>query len=158
MGGKMTGDMKFDRAEAIGLYDQLHLEFDLGEFHVLAGSLRRGKYIVGDLDIVLMQEDADRIGAALWGFQKNGKPKKSGVYRGIQVDLYPATTKTFGAMVVFATGSGKFNIRMRKKAQGMGYKLNQYGVWDGDRRVAGAFEEGVFDALGMLYVIPEERI
>ena len=60
-------------------------------------------------------------------------------------------------MALFLTGSQKFNIIVRGEAKRQGYKLNQYGLWQGDERIAGKSEEQIFDALGLKYVRPIDR-
>jgi len=76
----------------------------------------------------------------------------------MQIDVFLATVENWGAMLLFATGSGKFNINMRGVAKRLfGYKLNQYGVWDGDVCLASKTEHEIFAVLKLPYQIPEKR-
>jgi len=158
MGGKLTDGKKIARREAEGILSKFFKEFP-DEIHgQVAGSFRRGKYILGDLDVVIEDTPAVRRRlSSLWGFQKNGKVKRSGLFMEMQIDVNLATVENWGAMLLFATGSGKFNINMRGIAKRLGYKLNQYGLWYGETCLASKTEHEIFATLNIDYLIPEER-
>jgi len=63
----------------------------------------------------------------------------------------------WGAALLYFTGSKNFNIRMRNAAIAKGWKLNEYGLWDGDKLIAGKTEEEIFEALGWEFVEPTAR-
>jgi DNA polymerase (family 10) len=129
---------------------------------MICGSIRRGKPEVGDVDIVM---EVPPDGAAkmdlklveLCGRQKNGKPNRKFLIDGVQVDIYLATAEDWGTQVLMWTGSKTFNITCRAKANSLGLMLNQYGLWDGETRLAGKTEEEAFKALDMKPVPPEGR-
>jgi len=158
MGGKLTDGKKIDRKDArLILHTFLNL-FPLSTQCEIAGSYRREKYILGDLDVVFEDTPAVRRRlSSLWGFQKNGKVKRSGLFMGMQIDVNLATVENWGAMLLFATGSGKFNINMRGIAKRRGYKLNQYGLWNGETCLASKTEHEIFNVLNLPYQLPEER-
>ena len=130
---------------------------------LIAGSLRRQKTFVHDIDIVAIvadetaQKRLDDWLANRFGRQANGKPARRGEIRGMAVDIYIATPEDVGAQLLTWTGSAEYNIRMRAKAKRKGFKLNQYGLWRGDERVAGRTEAEIFEALGLEFKPPEKR-
>lgn len=171
MGGKATGGRRCLLAEALEIESALKREFEgLYERWEVAGSVRRGKPEVGDVDIVVIPKDgvlfADdfnkRVGD-MFGWQvtkKKGefpKPKKSGLVEGVQVDFFVTTVEGWGAMLAFATGSAVTNIKQRQKAKTLGLLLNEKGVWRDGVRIAGATEEDVYEALELDFIKPSER-
>jgi DNA polymerase (family 10) len=133
---------------------------------VAAGSLRRGKETVGDIDLLCRAgaKDATRIIEAfakapgVQRVQAQGGTKGSVLLeRGVQADLRVVEAESFGAALAYFTGSKEHNIRLRELAQKKGLKLNEYGLFKGDTPVAGEEEPGVYKALGLAYVAPELR-
>ena len=155
-----------------------------------AGSLRRGKDSIGDVDILAAAggEDAKQVAAIFDAFANHeavaevylrGDTKCSvrttGQFKGMQADLRVVHPESFGAALMYFTGSKEHNVKMRERAQARGMSLNEYGLWkgdalkpgkegpgDGDRRalgeaVASRSEEDVFGALGLAWVPPELR-
>ncbi|HKS59687.1 MAG TPA: helix-hairpin-helix domain-containing protein [Thermoplasmata archaeon] len=129
-----------------------------------AGSLRRSRESVGDLDIVATSTKAAAVFdafAALPGIQSvslRGDTKMTVfVAPGIQVDLRVVEPEAFGAALQYFTGSKEHNIHLRTIARDRGLKVNEYGVWKGEERVAGASEEEVYGALGLDWMPPEIR-
>jgi DNA polymerase (family 10) len=128
----------------------------------MAGSLRRGKSTVGDLDI--LSTDARVIDAVkgcpgvaqvLEGGRKRTSVK---LEDGVQVDVRLFAPEEYGAAQVYFTGSKDHNIALRNLAMERGWKLNEYGLFDNrGKRLAGRTEEEVYDKLGMQYVPPELR-
>jgi len=128
----------------------------------MAGSLRRGKSTVGDLDI--LSTDARVIDAVkgcpgvaqvLEGGRKRTSVK---LEDGVQVDVRLFAPEEYGAALVYFTGSKDHNIALRNLAIERGWKLNEYGLFDKEgKRLAGRTEEEVYDKLGMEYVPPELR-
>ncbi|AOJ05693.1 MULTISPECIES: DNA polymerase/3'-5' exonuclease PolX [Burkholderia] len=131
---------------------------------LVAGSFRRRRETVGDLDILVTASDPAKVAARFVGYDEvervlaNGDTRSSVVLRcGIQVDLRVVTPASLGAALVYFTGSKAHNIAMRRIAQARDLKINEYGVFHGERRVAGATEESVYASIGLDWVPPELR-
>jgi len=132
-----------------------------------AGSLRRGKETVGDLDIVVTGGDATtvldrfvehpKVGDVL-GHGENKASARFGV-EGIHVDVRALPPESYGAAMQYFTGSKEHNVALRSRALKRGYSLNEYGLTDakGGKRVAGATEEAIYQALGLAWIPPELR-
>jgi DNA polymerase (family 10) len=131
-----------------------------------AGSYRRGAPTVGDLDI-LVTGDLDNM-----KFEKavrkifsditilgSGETKISFVIfpNNLQVDIRFLPKESYGAALLYFTGSKDYNVMMRKKAIELGYLLNEYGLFKDGEYYKGATEEEVFEVLGMKYVEPTKR-
>lgn len=131
---------------------------------VLAGSFRRGRETVGDLDLLISATDAAAVTRALHDYDQIGAWSAEGPRRvtvklrnGLQVDLRISEPARFGAALHYFTGSKAHNIHVRRMAQARGLKINEYGVFRGDRLVAGETEESVFDAVGLPWIPAEMR-
>ncbi|MBK5206673.1 MAG: DNA polymerase/3'-5' exonuclease PolX [Polaromonas sp.] len=131
---------------------------------VAAGSLRRRRETVGDLDLlVTIQRDSpvmDRFTTStdVRRVLSKGSTRASVVIRsGLQVDLRAVAPASFGAAWLYFTGSKAHNIALRKLAQDAGLKLNEYGLYRGDQQIAGETEASVYQALGLTYIEPELR-
>ena len=131
---------------------------------VLAGSFRRMRETVGDLDILVIAEDAADALRRFTGYGEVEKVLASGGTRasvilacGIQVDLRVVPQQSFGAALHYFTGSKAHNIAIRKLGQARGLKINEYGVFKGKRRVAGETEASVYTAVGLPEIPPELR-
>ncbi|KVV50514.1 phosphoesterase [Burkholderia cepacia] len=131
---------------------------------VPAGSFRRRRETVGDLDILVTARDPQAVADAFVGDGEvarvlaHGKTKSSVVLaNGLQVDLRVVDADAFGAALVYFTGSKAHNIALRRIAQAGGLKINEYGVFRGDERIAGATEASVYAAIGLHEVPPELR-
>ncbi|VWB09369.1 DNA polymerase/3'-5' exonuclease PolX [Burkholderia lata] len=131
---------------------------------VPAGSFRRRRETVGDLDILVTARDPVAVAEAFVGYGEvarvlaHGKTKSSVVLAsGLQVDLRVVDADAFGAALVYFTGSKAHNIALRRIAQAGGLKINEYGVFRGDERIAGATEASVYAAIGLHDVPPELR-
>jgi len=131
---------------------------------VIAGSYRRMKETVGDVDFLAC---SDQPGEAIERFVRYGEVKEvraQGTTRaavvlacGLQADLRVVPRESFGAALHYFTGSKAHNIAVRKLGMERGLKINEYGVWRGRRRVAGDSEESVYAAVGLPYIAPELR-
>ena len=129
-----------------------------------AGSFRRRKESVGDLDLLVTGGSAETVMEA---FTKHGDvveilgrgETKSSVRlrNGLQVDLRLVPPESFGAALLYFTGSKEHNIELRKLAIERGLSLNEYGLTRGDKTVAGRTEEEVYRALGLAWIPPELR-
>jgi DNA polymerase (family 10) len=131
-----------------------------------AGSLRRMKETVKDIDILVTSTSPARVMEVFVGLPNvaevlaHGETKSSVRLReGIQADLRVVEPDSFGAALQYFTGSKQHNIRVRELAQRRGLKVSEYGVFEeqSNRRVAGATEEEVYAALGLPWFPPELR-
>lgn len=131
----------------------------------LAGSLRRGKETVGDLDILAVSDSPEEAARAFCTLPEVEEilaqgPKKSSVklVGGLQADLRIVPEESFGAALQYFTGSKEHNIRLRERAVARGWKLNEYGLFDeNEQMIAGKTEEEIYRALGLIYIPPELR-
>ena len=130
----------------------------------LAGSFRRSRETVGDLDVLVTSEDPEKVFDAFSRFPEvkevmlRGGTKESVVLtQGIQVDLRVVEPEEFGAAWVYFTGSKDHNVRLRTMAQERGLKINEYGVLRGEERVGGRTEADVYATLDLAWIPPELR-
>lgn len=130
------------------------------------GSLRRRKETVGDVDILIgaSAKDAPEIMthfvkyAHVENVLAQGKTKSSVILNtGIQIDLRVIELESYGAALHYFTGSKNHNIAIRDRAKKKGLKVNEYGVFKGEKQIAGKTEEEVFKAVGLPFIIPELR-
>ena len=131
---------------------------------IAAGSLRRMRETVGDIDILVTAVPGSRVTARFADYQEVKEvlargPTRSSVMlkSGLQVDLRVVPPESYGAALHYFTGSKAHNIAVRRIAQEAGLKLNEYGVFRGDRRIAGDTETSVFAAVGLPWIPPELR-
>ena len=149
--------------EAEGIFQTLSSYFEaLGIAVGMAGSLRRGRSTVGDLDLVSTDPRAmDAIGVCPGVAQVlESGPKRASVKLadGVQVDLRLFADEEYGAAMMYFTGSKDHNIAMRNLAIEKGWKLNEYGLFDrAGARLAGSTEQEVYGKLGLEYIPPELR-
>jgi DNA polymerase (family 10) len=132
-----------------------------------AGSLRRGRETVGDLDLLVTGPNADAALDRFMAYPKveealgRGENKASAKVgrEGLQVDVRALPRQSFGAAMQYFTGSKEHNVALRARAVRMGLKLSEYGLYraQDDARVAGETEAGVYQALGLAWIPPELR-
>jgi DNA polymerase (family 10) len=133
-----------------------------------AGSLRRGRETIGDLDLLGLADDPERVierFTALPGVSQvlgAGQTKGSVLLeyrprRTIQVDLRIVPDESFGAAWQYFTGSKEHNVRLRELAVKRGWSLNEYGLTHGPKVIASAAEEDIYAALGLPWIPPELR-
>ena len=132
----------------------------------IAGSLRRMKETIGDIDILVSSLNPDSIMEDFIRYPDvkivlaKGSKKSSVILRdGIQVDVRVVKPESFGAALQYFTGSKEHNIQIRNIAMKKGLKINEYGVFrkDTDEYIAGKTEEEVYRAIGLQYIEPELR-
>lgn len=130
----------------------------------IAGSYRRKKETVGDLDILVTSsnpKDLINYFVAYEGIKEvlsKGTTRSSIVLNtGLHVDLRVLKSESFGSGLYYFTGSKTHNIEVRKIARRMGLKINEYGVFEGEKRLAGKTEEEVFKTIHLDYIPPELR-
>lgn len=131
---------------------------------VMAGSFRRMKETVGDLDILVAAEAGSSVVTHFTGYDEVADVLASGATRasvvlkcGLQVDLRVVEAASLGSALCYFTGAKGHNIIMRRLAQERGLKLNEYGVFRGATRIAGESEESVYRAVGLPWIAPELR-
>lgn len=142
-----------------------HLQSVAGVAQVeVAGSYRRGRDTVGDLDFVVCGRPGVDLAAALRGYGDLQSIAAAGPTRctvllknGLQVDLRLVGRESLGSALAYFTGSRDHSIRLRRRAQERGHKLNEYGLFHGRRRIAGSTEKDVYRALGLAFIPPELR-
>ncbi len=131
---------------------------------LVAGSLRRRKETVGDLDFLVSARDPGKVGRAFAGMPEvqhvYGRGETKVLVRlasGMDADLRLVPEASFGAALCYFTGSKAHNVALRRIAQGRGLKLNEYGLFRERKKLAGRTEEEVYDALGLEWIPPELR-
>jgi len=131
---------------------------------VIAGSYRRRKETVGDLDILATCKKGSKVMEAFVDYEdvdevvSQGKTRSTIILNsGLQVDLRVLAQVSFGAALHYFTGSKSHNIAVRKLGVKRGLKINEYGVFKGKKRVAGKTEEEVYEKVELPYIEPELR-
>ncbi|MBZ5576501.1 MAG: DNA polymerase/3'-5' exonuclease PolX [Acidobacteriia bacterium] len=132
-----------------------------------AGSLRRGRETVGDLDLLVTGPNAAAVLEKFVAYPKveevlsRGENKASAKVgrEGLQVDVRALTPESFGAAMQYFTGSKDHNVAVRTRAVKMGFKLSEYGLYRvaDESKVAGDSEAGIYEALGLRWIAPELR-
>lgn len=137
---------------------------DFLEKLTVAGSFRRKKETVRDLDLVAISTNPQKAMKHFTAFDEVERIIVSGDTRssvrlrtGLQVDLRIVDKDSFGAALMYFTGSREHTIALRTLAQEKGMKLNEYGLYKGDKMLASENEADVYQALGMRYIEPELR-
>ena len=130
----------------------------------VAGSYRRGRETVGDLDILATTGAPAACIERFCGYTEVARIIARGPTRatvvltsGLQVDLRAVAPAEFGSALQYLTGSKAHSIALRRRAQQQGLKLNEYGVFRGPERLAGETEAEVYSSLGLPWIPPELR-
>ena len=130
----------------------------------IAGSYRRCKETVGDLDILATTKGASDVMDRFVKYDEVKDVPAHGETRatvrlkcGLQVDLRVVPAESFGAALQYFTGSKAHNIEIRRLGQERKLKINEYGVFRGEKRIAGDTEESVYRAVGLPWIAPELR-
>ena len=132
----------------------------------IAGSIRRWKDTIKDIDILATSKDPKAVMHAFVHLPEvkdvlmHGPTKSSLILRdGIQVDLRVVEEDSFGAALAYFTGSKTHNIRLREMAVRAGLKLNEYGIFreKDDKKLGGKNEEDIYRILGLPFIAPEMR-
>ncbi len=130
----------------------------------IAGSYRRGRETVGDLDILVTTGKPDAVMKRFTTYEEvdevlsRGSTRATVILRcGLQVDLRVVDASCMGAALQYFTGSKAHNIQVRRLAQQRRLKINEYGVFRGERRIAGDTEPSVYRAVGLPWIPPELR-
>jgi DNA polymerase (family 10) len=130
----------------------------------MAGSLRRMKETIGDVDFLVVSRDPEgvmNVFVSLPGVEKiwaKGKTKSSvRMAEGFDMDVRVIAPESYGAALQYFTGSKEHNIALRKIAIGRGFKLSEYGLFKGSKNVVAKAEEEIYRRLGLQWIPPEMR-
>lgn len=155
--------LSFALEQALPVYESVSSHPDVIRY-MLAGSLRRSKETIKDIDIVVSARKSDRIMdhftslKSVERVEAKGKTKSSVILdSGINADLRVVSDKEFPYAVHHFTGSKDHNHQMRSRAKKMGIKMNEYGLFKGEKLIACKDEEEIFAKLGLTCIPPELR-
>jgi len=130
----------------------------------VAGSCRRWKETVGDLDVLVTSSDSAEAMQTLANHERTEKVLLRGetkqrvrLRNGIEMDLRAVPEESYGAALQYFTGSKEHNIVIRRRAQERGLKISEYGVFRNEELVAGATEEDVYETVDLPWIPPELR-
>lgn len=162
-----TTEQRFSLAVAKSEADEIVadlLELESVKQASVAGSCRRLKETVGDLDILATSTDSAEAMDRLASHERVDKVLARGetkqrvrLLSGIEMDLRVVPEESYGAAMQYFTGSKEHNIVIRRRAQDRGLKLNEYGIFKGDKAVASRTEEEVYQAVDLPWIPPELR-
>ena len=173
--GKSSGRMLLDKAEsdAQGFAQYIAEGCEQVESATPAGSLRRGRETIGDIDLLVTlraghdkQADIDEVAEHILGYPRieqklaHGENKVSVLLEsGAQVDVRVLDKNSFGAALLYFTGSKEHNVALRGRANDMGWTLNEYALTTlkGGRSVASKTEADIYAKLKLAYIEPELR-
>ncbi len=129
-----------------------------------AGSIRRMQETVGDLDILVISKKPSAVMdffvsmPEVEAVYSRGDTKSSvRLKMGMDADLIVLPSESFGSALQYFTGDKYHNIELRQIAVKHGYKLNEYGLYEGEKLIAGQTEEGIYEKLGFAWIPPELR-
>jgi len=131
---------------------------------VVAGSVRRRKETIGDIDILIISDNADpvmeffvKMPEVIEIFGKGSTKSSVKVSMGLNIDLRVLPQKSYGAGLNYFTGSKEHNVTLRELAIKKGYKLSEYGLFKGKKQLEAETEEKIYELLGLDYIEPELR-
>ena len=164
---KTTAKANFEKTTYLEAMDQaIELQTELKKIcsktHI-AGSIRQGKKMIGDIDIVVLPKDLDTFYddvKELIEFEYGATKKIFGMYKGRPINIFVTTNESYGACLYQCTGPALYNIHKRRLAKTKGFKLNEYGLFDREtnEQVAGETEQSIFETLGWNYKEPKDRL
>ena len=159
--GRFRLDVAYETAARLSKYIR---EFKGVDEVTPAGSLRRGRETVGDLDVLVTGRNLGSLPDHLVKFPEVAQVLAKGddkvsfkLASGMQVDIRLLPPESYGAALMYFTGSKEHNVALRARAQRTGLKLSEYGLYRGERTVASRTEEEVYEALGLPWIPPELR-
>lgn len=130
----------------------------------IAGSYRRRQETIGDIDILVTCEDSEAVITRFINYDEvdeilsNGETRSSVILKsGLQVDLRVLPRKSYGAALLYFTGSKAHNIVIRSLAKQNGWKVNEYGLYEGEEYLVGETETDIYNKLGLPFFEPELR-
>ncbi|MFW6100345.1 MAG: DNA polymerase/3'-5' exonuclease PolX [Bacteroidota bacterium] len=129
-----------------------------------AGSYRRKKETVGDMDLLVVADNPTEVMNQFVSYEEveeviaHGETKSSVILRtGLQVDLRVIPRESYGAAMLYFTGSKAHNVAIRRIAREKEYKINEYGIYNGETWKAGRTEEEMYNQIGLSHIEPELR-
>ncbi len=159
--GRFRLDTAFETAQELAEYLR---EFKGVEQVTPAGSLRRGRETVGDLDLLVTGRDHRRLADHFVKFPRvaqvlaKGEDKVSVKLKNdMQVDVRLLERESYGAALQYFTGSKEHNVALRERAKRRGWKLSEYGLFHGEKVIASRTEEEIYEKLGLPWIPPELR-
>ncbi len=159
--GRMNLGLAFPLASSI--VESMKRTTGLAKIEV-AGSLRRMKEDIGDIDILATGSEGKKVITAFTGLPEVREVLASGdtkgsivVEGGTQIDLRVVEEESYGAALQYFTGSKPHNIRLRSIARSKDIKINEYGIFRNDKRIGGREEFEVYNLLDMIWIPPELR-
>ncbi|MFZ5616283.1 MAG: DNA polymerase/3'-5' exonuclease PolX [Pseudomonadota bacterium] len=130
----------------------------------VAGSYRRQRETVGDLDVLVASDAPRKVMDHFIAFEelaaidaRGGTRATVRLMSGFQIDCRVVDRDSYGAALVYFTGSKAHNIKLRKRGAARGLKINEYGVFKGEKRLAGRTEKDVYATVGLPFIAPELR-
>jgi len=169
MGGKATkNERKVSRAAIAAAFQELDSKLKhFCERTMLCGSYRRGKDLIGDMDVVVipihaldlvLPPEATALKEQIFANNKRTSIVLPTPEGDVQCDVYVSTHEEWGAQILTWTGSAAHNIYLRSAAKKLGWLLNQYGLWDSNgNRLDNGTEKSIFSKIGWRYLEPNER-
>jgi len=131
---------------------------------VVSGSVRRMKETIGDADFLVISDNPKRVMDYFVSMPEvidiigKGETKSSVKLKtGMDVDVRVVPEESFGAALQYFTGSKDHNVALRRIAQEKGWKLSEYGLFEGEKQIAGRTEEEIYEKLGLQWIPPELR-
>jgi len=159
--GRFRLDTAYETAQTLAAYLKQLKEV---EQVTPAGSLRRGRETVGDLDLLVTGRDHAKIAEHFSKYPGvdqilgKGEDKVSvKLQNGMQVDVRLLEEEAYGAALMYFTGSKEHNIALRERARKHGWKLSEYGLFEGEKVLARRTEEEVYKKFGLAWIPPELR-
>jgi DNA polymerase (family 10) len=129
----------------------------------IVGSIRQGKGMIGDIDIVVIPsiEPGEFLEQckSIIEYEYGGKKKIFGMFMGRPINIFVTDESGYGACTYQMTGPVKYNILMRRRAKLKGFRLNEYGLYNREsgEYIAGQTERSIFEAMELQYKAPIER-
>jgi DNA polymerase (family 10) len=159
--GRFRLDTAWETAEELDAYLR---QFGGVERVTPAGSLRRGRETVGDLDLLVTGLNLGGLAEHFVKFPRvaqvlvKGEDKASAkLSNGMQVDVRMLAPESYGAALQYFTGSKEHNVALRDRAKRRGWKLSEYGLFEGEKVVASRTEEEIYQKLGLAWIPAELR-
>jgi len=159
--GRFRLDTAWETAEELETYLR---QFRGVERVTPAGSLRRGRETVGDLDLLVTGRNLGGLADHFLKFSRIGQVLVKGedkasakLANGMQVDVRMLAPESYGAALQYFTGSKEHNVALRERAKRKGWKLSEYGLFEGEKVLASRTEEDIYQKLGLPWIPPELR-
>jgi len=162
---RVTGRFRLDTVSELAEELEAYLRQFRGVERVTpAGSLRRGRDTVGDLDLLVTGRNLGGLADHFLKFPRIGQVLVKGedkasakLANGLQVDVRMLAPESYGAALQYFTGSKEHNVALRDRAKRRGWKLSEYGLFEGEKVIASRTEEEIYAKLGLACIPPELR-